>query len=237
MQDADEEEREQRKRAFYPFHQPENAGRERHDPFDAQTEPEIGEPEEKARPHRRRGGPVHQREQIDTPQLPEKRTRNSVIIGAIFGILSIIQIIVITNMNGDLFTSLRQATNAHNQNDINAYSFAIFGKVLVVTFLITLLLCFLAGLITGRIAVHRRLGFVAGFVVQVVTGLGNIVLNLVPFYVAYTPGKSGDTGSITAGLILILITLLIQGAIGGAVGLLGAWLATRRHPFYVGYAG
>lgn len=232
MQDADEEEREQRKRAFYPLHQPENVGRERHDPFDAQTEPELGE----EKPRRRSRAPLHQREQIDTPQLPHGRLRNALIIGAIFGILSAAQNIIITLVIlAPILEDFAKATKGSVTYNALAFQITGFG---VLIFFISLVLYFIGGLIAGRVAVHRRLGFIAGFLA------GAIYYVVAIFAVRYIQGypgnlasSGGDPLATTAGIILVLVILIITGLIGGGMGLLGAWLATRRHPFYVGYAG
>ncbi len=50
-------------------------------------------------------------------------------------------------------------------------------------------------------------------------------------------GFSGGLIGFGGGLITALIILLLLALLAGLFGFLGAWLATRRHPYYVGYDG
>ncbi|TMD42781.1 MAG: hypothetical protein E6I90_12375 [Chloroflexi bacterium] len=53
-------------------------------------------------------------------------------------------------------------------------------------------------------------------------------------YNASTTTTAGS-GGVVGGLLVSLIFLLVWGIIGGLASLLGAWLATRKHPYYIGY--
>ena len=217
----------------YPLHQPNRDGR--HHPFDddagpAQASPDLDEEEAP----RRRGTTVHQRESASTPQLPRGRFLNAVIIGAIIGVLACVQNIVITLINAPTFQQYATVTANVTKS---ALAFKIAG-VGVLIFFVTLVLYFIGGLIIGRIAVHRRLGFLGGFLAAI------IYYAIAVFSVRYIPsfpGNLASTGSnpvgTTMGIIVTLIVLILTGVIGGGMSLLGAWLMTRRHPYYVGYSG
>jgi len=99
-----------------------------------------------------------------------------------------------------------------------------------------MLICLIAGYIIGRVSVQRSLGFLAGFVAGIVTYGISFLLNFIPNYPGHIASSGpANTGIVLGGLVVILIFFLIWGVIGGLVSLFGAWLATRRHPYYTGY--
>ncbi len=222
MRDSDSDREE-----HYPFHQPVNRGEERHHPFE-----DADALEEK--PRHKSQGPLHQREEVPRPELPRGRFQRSLSIGTVIGILCVVQSIALT------FADASNLQTVSNLGSKTPYTVAltVFGFT-VLSFFIALLLFFIGGIITGRVAVHRRLGFLSGFVA------GIIYYAVAIFLVRYIPNYPGNlsssattnVGATATGLIIALIFLIVWGIIGGLFSLLGAWLATRRHPYYGWYPG
>ena len=218
MRDSDQE---------YPLHQPRRNGF--HDQFDGDSEHELGDEGRAQLPVEHTQGPLHQREIPAAPRLPRGHLRNTLLIGVIAGILCAIQIIVITLVNSSTYQSY---VNSVNHNTVkNAIDFTILGLACL-TFFISMLICFIAGFITGKVAVERRMGFLAGFVAGMIAYALSFLLNYIPGYPNHLAG-SGSSGLIglSGGILVSLIFLLVWGAIGGLASLTGAWLATRRHPY------
>lgn len=219
MRDSDQE---------YPLHQPRRNGY--HDQFDDDIEGELGDEGRAQVPVEHTRGPLHQREIPVTTRLPRGHLRNALLIGAIAGILCAIQSIVITLVN----LSTYQAYTASNAQETvkNALAFTISGLACL-TFFISILIYFFAGFIIGKVAVQRRMGFLAGFVAGMITYALSFLLTYIPGYPTHlaSSGSSGLVG-VSGGILVSLIFLFVWGAIGGLASLTGAWLATRRHPYY-----
>jgi len=98
-------------------------------------------------------------------------------------------------------------------------------------FTLSLLVGFFAGVIVGRIAVRRRLGFLAGALAGAVFSLSLFFVSLIPSY----PGNLAVNGAtITTGSLVISFLLFCLWSIGGGlVSLFGTWVATVRHPHYL----
>lgn len=219
MQDSEES---------YPIHQPQDrVEKDRQRPFDFKDEPEL---EKKYTPPP--VGPLHQREQATTPALPRDRIRNALIIGAIAGIFCVAQSIAITLANASTYHAFDIAKDTAVKN---ALAFTIFGYA-VLTFFISLVILGIAGFLAGKIVVQRRLGFLAGFLAGIIVYATGFITNYIPNYpgVQHTASSTASNGAIV-GFFVSLIFLLVWGIIGGLVSLLGAWLATRKHPYYQAY--
>src|SRR5258706_3755837 len=216
----------------YPLHQShQHNGNDHHGVLDDQTEDDGLEAET---PLRSGAGSLHQREVATTPVLPRGRVKNALIIGVIAGVLSIAQSIIITLVNASTYHAYDVTKDTAVKN---ALAFTIFGYA-VLTFFITLLICLIAGFIVGKVCVHRRLAFLAGFVAGIIIDATSFITRYIPQYPGnqQVSGGSINNASVAIGGILIILAfLLVWGIITGLVSLLGAWLATRKHPFYVGY--
>lgn len=219
MRDSEEE---------YPPHQPSRASRtgsgSRRRPLDDQDyEDDL---DDQPAPAKRRSGAA------PASLLPHDRMRNMWIIAIITGFLCIAQSVIITLVNAPTYHAY---DTAKNQAVLNALSLNLAGLALL-TFVITVVICLIAGFIAGNILVQRRLAFFAGFI-------AGIIYYGVSFLTAYIPGYPGNrppgtsaatgTGSVLGSLIFVLILFLVWGVITGLFSLLGSWIATRRHPFYV----
>jgi hypothetical protein len=216
MRDADQQ---------YPLHQ--SGGDGRHHPFDDDTEDDGGRLQEPAQSER---APLHQREAPSSPQLPRGHFSKALIIGVIAGLLCAIQSVVITLLNASTYQAY--VTSGAQQTVQNAIAFTLFGLACL-TFFVSMLICFAAGFITGKVAVSRRMGFLAGFVAGVITYALSFLLNYIPSYPTHLASSGGRSLiGVSGGIVVSLVFLLVWGFIGGLASLAGAWLATRRHPYY-----
>lgn len=206
----------------YPKHQPGRGEHQHHDPFAIQEEGELEE-----------RGPIHQRKAATTPQLPHGHARKSLIIGTILGLLASAQGIILTLKNADVYKEAAKYTK-----DLPARIWGAEIGIFVLGLGISLLIYLIGGMVIGRVAVHRRWAFIGGFVGGFVSSLIGAVVKQIPGYpnVSNT-GFSGDIAGMSAGLVTLLIASAVLGLVAGVVCLLGAWVTTRRHPYYVGYSG
>lgn len=221
----------------YPLHQRRKNGHRRppdddlspaqHQVPDDQFEDEV-EPAPRSRPSRR--GVAHQREKISTPGLPPNRLKNSLFAGVIAGVLCIGQSIIITLANASTYHAYEIAKDTTTKN---ALAFTIFGYG-ILTFLISMLICLVTGFIVGRMAVERRLAFLAGFVAGFLVYIVSFIINYIPNYPGSNASSGGSAGAATGGIILIIVFVIVWGVVGGLVSLLGGWIATRRHSYYIG---
>ena len=218
MRDPDQE---------YPLHQPRRDGH--HHPVDDQADKEIKDEEDFREPVQVGQGPLHQREVTAIPQLPRGRLRKTLLIGVIAGAVAALQGIIITLANASLYHTV--STIPQDKLTLSLAE-AVFG-LFCLTLFISLLIYFVAGFVTGKVAVERRMGFLAGFVAAAFSYILGFLVQQIPGYPnARATGFSGGLTGLSGGLIASLILLAISGVIAGLVSLAGTWLATRRHPYY-----
>ncbi|GAC1567950.1 MAG: hypothetical protein NVS3B14_15570 [Ktedonobacteraceae bacterium] len=217
MRDANQE---------YPLRQPQ---RGEHHPFDEDDHDDTAR-EESQFPQ----GPIHHREQPALPRLPRGRARKTLIISLVAGILAALVNLVFTLANASLYQRAAGYAGHPTQMPINVAS-AIFGLFCLTSF-ISLVIYFMAGFITGKVAIERRLGFFCGFLAGAITQAIGIVVSQFPNY----PGKintgvSSNPLNIGGGILTALVLLLLVALLGGLVGFLGTRLGTRHHPYYMGH--
>ena len=205
MQDADQQ---------YPHQQ--RGGKGRRQPFNDETEVDFSDQDDF--------------QEFDEPQLPHNRFMKALIIGIVAGLLCAIQSVVITLVNSSTYQAY--VTSGTQQTVQNAIALTLFGLACL-TFGISMLMCFIAGFVTGKVAVLRRMGFLTGFVAGAITYTLSFLLNYIPGYPTHL-ASTGVRGlvEVGSGILVSLIFLLVWGVIGGLVSLAGAWLATRKHPYY-----
>lgn len=216
MQDSEQE---------YPLHQPRRNGHRGR--ADDQTQPEReGQPPSRYRQHNE--GLVS--------QLPRNRLQNTLLIGAVAGILSALVSIGITFANSSLYSTA-------STTPVSKYTLSLALTLVglqCLSFFIILLLSFVGGFITGKVAIERRLGFVAGFLAGIIYyAVAIFLIRYIPGYpgnaAISTTGSNGGAVGVAGGIVVTLVFLFVTGIIAGLVSLLGAWVATRRHPYYMGY--
>jgi len=211
----------------YPLHQ--SGGNGRHQPFDDDTEDEFDDKDIRQEPVRSIQGPLHQREAPVRPQLPRGGFKKTLLIGAIAGVIAALQGILFTLANASLYHTV--STTPQDKLSLGLAE-AVFG-LFCLTLFISFLIFFVAGFVTGRATVERKMGFLVGFVAAAVSFILGLVVQQIPGYPnARGTGLSGGLFGLAGGLITTLILLAISGVIAGLVSLAGAWLATRKHPYY-----
>jgi hypothetical protein len=154
----------------------------------------------------------------------------ALIIGIAAGLLGAIQSVVITLVNSSTYQTY---VNSSTQQSVqNAVALTLFGLACL-TFVISMSICIIAGFVTGKVAVLRRMGFLTGFVAGAVIYTLSFLLNYIPGYPTHlaSSGVRGLVG-VSSGILASLIFLVLWGVIGGLASLAGAWLATRKHPYY-----
>lgn len=218
MRDRDQE---------YPKHQPGRGEHEHHDPFAIQEEGELEEPQGRERP-------VHQRETATTPELPYARGRKALIVGVIAGAIYEVARIVITLVNSATFREGAKYTLDKMPSGL-AFTLTELG---VLGYAIGVVGFFLGGLIIGRVSVHRRWAFIGGFVGGILCSLVSSILQQIPGYPSNThTGFNGGLVGVSSGFLVLILWSLFLCLITGLISLLGGWLTTRHHPYYVGYYG
>lgn len=160
--------------------------------------------------------------------LPRRGLYYTAIAGVIAGILAALLTIIVTLVNAGTFHAASQQIAVDRLTVKTALSLAAW-EILTVT--LSLLLGFCVGLVVGRIAVWRRLGFLAGVLAGAVFSLIIFLVNLIPSY----PGNLTVNGeTTTAGsLVVSCLLLCLWSMIGGLVSLFGTWTTTVRHPHYL----
>src|SRR6266480_7233730 len=123
----------------YPLHQP--GGNGRHQPFDDDTEVEFDDEDGLQEPV--------------SPQLPQNRFTKALIIGIMAGIIAALQGIIFTLANASLYHTV--STTPQDKLSLGLAE-AIFG-LFCLTLFISLLIYFLAGFVTGKAMVERKMGF------------------------------------------------------------------------------
>src|SRR5579859_1029289 len=176
--------------------------------------------------------PLYQRQTAVQPTLPSGGVRKMLSISLAAGIIVAIVNIVFTLVNAPLYQQAAHYAKNPTQMPLNVAS-SIFW-IFVLEGIISLIVYFIAGFIIGKVAVARRLGFFGGFVASALSLIIGYIVGQVPNY----PGSlnTGFSNPLKAGggIIAALIFLIIAGLVGGLMGWLGARLASRRHPYYVG---
>jgi hypothetical protein len=211
----------------YPLHQAEYNGNPHSlNGQSSSTSPAQQQPLARQEPK----SPAWQEEPIK-PQLPRGRLRNALLAGVLIGFLCAAQGIAIMIANSPVYQ--QASTSLPAKLSFNT-ALAILGIQAFIS-LISALICLAGGFVVGKVVVQRRLGFLAGFIAGVVIYGTGFLLSYIPHYPGSRPtsGTSNATG-VAGGILLALILLLITGVFAGLITLLGAWFATRRHPYYAG---
>jgi hypothetical protein len=163
--------------------------------------------------------------------LPQRGLSSAAIAGGIAGVLAALLTIVITLMNTGTFHAAQQQIAVDRLTVKTALALAAWE---LLTFTLSLLIGFFVGLIIGRIAIWRRLGFLTGALAGAVFFLITFFVNLIPSYPGHlltVNGMAMTTGS----LVISVLFLCLWSMGGGLVSLFGTWVATARHPYYLSH--
>jgi hypothetical protein len=160
--------------------------------------------------------------------LPGRGLTTALIAGVIAGVLSALLTILIILMSAGTFhaASLQIAVDR-----LTVKTALALAALELLTFVLGLLIGFATGFVIGRIAVRRRLGFLAGTYAGAIYYLITFLVSLLPGY----PGNLGvkSTTMITGSLVIPFLLLCLWSMGGGLVSLFGTWVATVRHPYYL----
>lgn len=162
--------------------------------------------------------------------LPQRGLYYAALAGVIAGVLAALLTIVIILVNTGTFQTAKQQIAVDRLTVKTALALAAWE---LLTFMLSLLMVFFVGLIIGRIAVRRRLGFLAGALAGAVFSLIMFFVNLIPSY----PGNLTVNGmtTTTGSLVISFLFLCLWSIGGGLVSLFGTWVATVRHPYYLSH--
>jgi hypothetical protein len=163
-------------------------------------------------------------------RLPRRGLSSAVIAGALAGILAALLTIIITLLNAGTFHAASQQIAVDRLTVRTALALAAWE---LLTFALALLIGFFVGLIVGKIAVQRRLGFLTGALAGAVFSLILFFVDLIPSY----PGNLTVNGPTTTGgsLVISFLFLCLWSVGGGLVSLFGTWLTTVSHPHYLSH--
>ncbi len=156
--------------------------------------------------------------------LPERGMTYAVFVSILAGVLDVILSVVITLSN----TATYQRVVTEGKN-VTISTANVVGGLLCLSLFINVLIFGITGYIVGRAAVKRRLGFVAGAIVGAIAYLASFLVRYIPNYPGNT-ATSSATNLATIGITLLF--LLVASLSGGLISSIGAWLATRKHPYY-----
>jgi hypothetical protein len=202
-----------------------NHSTEQEQPAEAlKGEPAVGGAQSPSQPG---GADSHQR-----TFLPRRGLYYAVIAGVIAGVFMALLTIVIILVNAETFHAASLQIAMDRLTVKTALALAAWE---LLTVALSLFACFVLGVIVGRIAVRRRLGFLAG-------ALAGAILYLITFLVSLISGYPGNlvvnkTTLTTGSLVISLLLLCLWSISGGLVSLFGTWVATVGHPHYMRRSG
>lgn len=163
--------------------------------------------------------------------LPHRGLYYAVLAGGLAGVFTALLTIVLVLVFAATFHAARQQIAVDRLTVKTALALA---GVELLTGILGLLVAFVVGVIVGKIAVRRRLGFLAGALAGVIFSLLIFLVSLIPSY----PGNLVGNGAMTTGSLVFAFLLLCLGSLGGGlVSLLGTWIATVNHPHYLKLEG
>jgi hypothetical protein len=160
--------------------------------------------------------------------LPRRGLSSALIAGAIAGAFSALLTILIILTNTGTFhaASLQIALDRLTVNTA-----LVLAALELLTFVLGLLIVFATGFVMGRIAVRRQLGFLAGICAGAIYYLITFLVSLLPSY----PGNltANEAPMATTHLVIAFLLLCLWCIGGGLISLLGTWITTVRHPYYM----
>lgn len=159
-----------------------------------------------------------------TSLLPERGLWYAGIAGVLAGVLVMIVNIAITLSNTTTYQSMARAGNSISQTTAG-----IVAGLLCLNLFIELLIFGVTGYLVGRTVIRRRPGFFAGAIGGAIAYLASFLVRYIPNYPGNT-ATSGATNGATIGTMLLFV--LVSALLGGLISLFGAWLATRKNPYY-----
>lgn len=160
--------------------------------------------------------------------LPGRGLSTALIAGTIAGVFSALLTILIILINTGTFHAASLQIAADRLTVKTALALAALE---LLTFVLDLLIGFAIGFLIGKIAVLRRLGFLAGMEAGAIYYLLTFLVSLLSGY----PGNlTANTAPLmTTHLVISFVLLCLWSIGGGLVSLFGTWITTVRHPYYI----
>lgn len=166
-------------------------------------------------------------ERYDVPALvPRNGMRYVISAGVLGGFLAALLPVVITYLYAPTY---REAVRLGDKMPLQTAYLLFWAGI--ICYVAELVIAFVVGIIVGRLAVRRILGFYAGLLVSAISYIGSVAVHYIPGY-PDTIGGSGSGSAVLAAIGFLLLVLAFRSLIGGLLGLWGTWLASRRHPYY-----
>jgi hypothetical protein len=153
---------------------------------------------------------------------------SALIAGTIAGVLAALLTILIILINTGTFHAARLQIGVDRLTVKTALALAALALLM---FVLGLIISLVTGVVMGRIAVRRRLGFLAGMCAGGIYSLITFLVSLLPGY----PGNliANTAPMTTVPLVISFLLLCLWGLGGGLVSLFGTWRTTVRHPYYL----
>lgn len=170
-------------------------------------------------------------EGLPPTELPEDGARYTFIAGLAGGLALALINIAIIMANSTAFRQVSQAagTTANVSNAVASF----VGALQCVVLLIGAIICFFTGFLVGKKVIQRRSGFYAASLVGLLLFLSNTILNFFPASPTHTIVSAPTSGpGVAIGVMFLIILAVIFGCVAGLIGLLGARIATNKHPYY-----
>jgi len=161
-------------------------------------------------------------------KFPQRGLYYALLAGVIAGVFSALLTILITLVFAGTFHAASLQIAVDKLTVKTALALAGLG---LLNAALSLLIVFLVGLIMGKIAVRRRLGFLAGALAGAVFYLILFLVSLISSY----PGNlvMNGTAMTIGSLVIPFLLLCLWSMSAGLVSLFGTWVATVRHPHYM----
>ncbi|GCE05327.1 hypothetical protein [Dictyobacter aurantiacus] len=170
---------------------------------------------------------INEREYVASPSLPPNGLALALAIGVAGGVVAALISIATTLSNASVFQEV-----ARSGDKISYGTAQYVAGLACLTYIVTLILGFVAGFVVGKRAVRRLYGFYAGALVGAISYLGSSLVQYLPNY----PGHVSSTvagASPLSGIFALLLFALIWAVVDALIGLWGSFTATRKHPYYL----
>ncbi len=167
--------------------------------------------------------------QTDLPEeftLPHNGLLYSLSAGLLGGLVVALISVAITLINASAFQEA-----ARLQDRMSFATASTLTGLTCLSYFIALVICFASGFVAGHFAVRRMYGFYAGALAGALTYIGGFVVQYIPNSPGHIASNS-SVGALAGGIVFVLVLLLIYAVLGALMGLWGAQVATRRHPYY-----
>jgi hypothetical protein len=160
--------------------------------------------------------------------LPGRGLSTALIAGVIAGVCSALLTILIILINTGTF---HDASLQIAMDRLTVKTALVLAALELLTFVLSLIISFITGFVMGKVAVRRRLGFLAGTYAGAIYYLIIFLVRLLPGY----PGNliANKAPMTTIPLVISFLLLCLWSMSGGLVSLFGTWVATVRNSYYL----